>query len=531
MARLPTVGGDDGSWGTVLNTYLQVAHNSDGTLISNGTVLVAANDAPTAFKNVASYTCDGTADDVQIQAAIDALPSTGGRVVLSRGTFMIASRIDLGTRTDIELCGEGWSSIIKLTANTDTQLIGSSGACKRITIHHLALDGNKSGQSTGSTRQGLRFTSSSAQDIKIHDIYVHDTFNHGVSLSCLKTQIANCTFASCGLGNSPGDAAILLNSPSDSCFIQGCEIRGSGGDGISNQGSRHNIVNNKSHDNLDTGINLAGGGHIVIGNEVYLNYNSGINTGSGDNLVICYNICYANGRNTGANPSNAGIRVRDSTSIADTSVDVIVMGNRCYDDTSTYALGGASGQLYGIEIMRGAVNGASAPDHLVIIGNDVRSNLTTNIYRNNIGSDVVIGNNLGDDSSPRSVVETIPVITPGATAITWTSMPSAQTEFNGATRNRVKVDLTGSNQIRLVVRITVVGATGSKLRLQYSTNESSWTDISTSGDVACDSVATTAGSWVSVPDAAKTDIWLRITGLSGDGATSPQFGMGTIQVR
>lgn len=32
MARLPTVGGDAGNWGTVLNDYLAVSHNADGTL-------------------------------------------------------------------------------------------------------------------------------------------------------------------------------------------------------------------------------------------------------------------------------------------------------------------------------------------------------------------------------------------------------------------------------------------------------------------------------------------------------------------
>jgi len=32
MARLPTVGGDYGNWGTVLNEYLATAHNADGTL-------------------------------------------------------------------------------------------------------------------------------------------------------------------------------------------------------------------------------------------------------------------------------------------------------------------------------------------------------------------------------------------------------------------------------------------------------------------------------------------------------------------
>src|SRR5580765_6902526 len=32
MARLPTPGGDDGNWGDILNAFLNVGHNSDGTL-------------------------------------------------------------------------------------------------------------------------------------------------------------------------------------------------------------------------------------------------------------------------------------------------------------------------------------------------------------------------------------------------------------------------------------------------------------------------------------------------------------------
>jgi hypothetical protein len=32
MARLPIPGGDKGSWGSILNDFLNTAHNSDGTL-------------------------------------------------------------------------------------------------------------------------------------------------------------------------------------------------------------------------------------------------------------------------------------------------------------------------------------------------------------------------------------------------------------------------------------------------------------------------------------------------------------------
>jgi hypothetical protein len=34
MARLPQPGGDDGTWGDVLNDFLQVSHNTDGTVKS-----------------------------------------------------------------------------------------------------------------------------------------------------------------------------------------------------------------------------------------------------------------------------------------------------------------------------------------------------------------------------------------------------------------------------------------------------------------------------------------------------------------
>ncbi len=38
MSRLPVPGSDDGAWGTILNDYLSVEHNSDGTLKTSGSV-------------------------------------------------------------------------------------------------------------------------------------------------------------------------------------------------------------------------------------------------------------------------------------------------------------------------------------------------------------------------------------------------------------------------------------------------------------------------------------------------------------
>ncbi len=45
MSRLPTPGQDNGTWGDVLNDFLSVEHNPDGTLKSSGSLATKANDA------------------------------------------------------------------------------------------------------------------------------------------------------------------------------------------------------------------------------------------------------------------------------------------------------------------------------------------------------------------------------------------------------------------------------------------------------------------------------------------------------
>jgi|GEM_PF-515752 len=45
MTRLPTPGGDQGSWGNLLNDFLNVEHNADGTLKSGGSISTKADDS------------------------------------------------------------------------------------------------------------------------------------------------------------------------------------------------------------------------------------------------------------------------------------------------------------------------------------------------------------------------------------------------------------------------------------------------------------------------------------------------------
>jgi hypothetical protein len=57
------------------------------------------------------YTCDGVADDVQFQAALNALPSTGGKIIAvvpTGGTYNFTANVTRAiSNVVIEGCGQG----------------------------------------------------------------------------------------------------------------------------------------------------------------------------------------------------------------------------------------------------------------------------------------------------------------------------------------------------------------------------------------------------------------------------------------
>ncbi len=96
---------DSGSSGTINDA-------GTDTMLSEyraATFIVAAADSKHKFE--ADYRCDGTADGVQINAALNALPATGGKVVLLDGTFTIVDPITV-PKNKVTLEGQGRSTFI-----------------------------------------------------------------------------------------------------------------------------------------------------------------------------------------------------------------------------------------------------------------------------------------------------------------------------------------------------------------------------------------------------------------------------------
>ena len=81
------------------------------------TYLIAASDAPQHVRNQADMCCDGTDDGEEIMTAFNALPSTGGLIGLSIGTFYRGSTA-ITPPSYSGLAGQGMYSTILRNAST-----------------------------------------------------------------------------------------------------------------------------------------------------------------------------------------------------------------------------------------------------------------------------------------------------------------------------------------------------------------------------------------------------------------------------
>ncbi len=158
MARLPNPGSDNGTWGSILNDFLSVEHNPDGTLKSTGSLAAKANDTavvhntgnesvggvktfvvspivpnPTISNNAANK---AYVDSVVSAGAPDATTSTNGLIRLAgdlggTGTTAIAPVIsDNAISTSKLATGAVTSNEIADNTITNTDISGTAAIAK-----------------------------------------------------------------------------------------------------------------------------------------------------------------------------------------------------------------------------------------------------------------------------------------------------------------------------------------------------------------------------------------------------------------
>jgi len=218
------------------------------------TLFVAAADSLDKCRAQADYICDGVADDVQINAALAALPASGGRVVLSEGTFVLADPI-VFPNNNITIEGQALSASLVdgygLATGEHAFVISGVTACQ---IKNLAVYT----QSSGGLVCHCIFIEDAADNTLIDNVIIAESDSDGIHIE--GTASDNVTIRDCwissvdghGINIVPDLAAWSLNFSIHDNFITA-----TGGSGI-NFGQCAGHYYHKIYNNRMTSIGVNG---------------------------------------------------------------------------------------------------------------------------------------------------------------------------------------------------------------------------------------------------------------------------------
>jgi hypothetical protein len=199
-----------------------------GALEATPNTIVAASDSSAADKAAADYVCDGVNDHVEIQAALNALPSSGGVVLLKSGTYNCAGII--APKAGSTLMGEGES---------ETFLVFTRDGRINVDREYVTLDGfHIKGTGYSSGVKWLGVMNVRASHAKIHNItgtadasiqavylLIHDPTVYAPTLE--DVEFVNCRAVDTGtygfLHNAWGSTNMVIkNVRYDNCAAINC---------------------------------------------------------------------------------------------------------------------------------------------------------------------------------------------------------------------------------------------------------------------------------------------------------------------
>ena len=167
---------------------LKVTGDIAGAIGRTTTLMVAASDSYGPSKTQADYVCDGIDDHIEINAALNSLGDTGGRVMLSEGNFTLGDSIVFpdcrgvclegqmkygNIKTDI---AEGGTAIQSVLGGKFPLVVINQPNSVYVTIRNLAIDGANS--ASGTDRHCIYATSYS--DMFFDDLYIHTARGSGI---------------------------------------------------------------------------------------------------------------------------------------------------------------------------------------------------------------------------------------------------------------------------------------------------------------------------------------------------------------
>lgn len=350
------------------------------------TLYVAANDATFLEKFMADYVCDGTDDHTEIIAAISALPSTGGSVRLSSGTFNIGAAVTYG-RANSTLEGGAHNTILKGQSGCgNIWLVAVNN--NRCRLRNLKIDGNKAVNGAYTTTTACYVT---ADDNLVENVVVVNSPGYGFFFEVGTTAAMGRNLVSDGCVNVGYYVRAAASPNGNVTTMVGCVARNNGSDGFANDSGVVRFIGCISYGNTGNGFGSSYADSSAIGCEAVANSSRGLsftgaraavngctarlNTGvgvftSGADAVVDGNKSYLNNQH-GISTSGAGTQVTNNSSrensvgAAATYDNINVSGNYSFVSGNT-ARRGASGNraAYGLRIAAGTTAAVVQPNDL-----------------------------------------------------------------------------------------------------------------------------------------------------------------------
>lgn len=162
----------------------------------------------------ADYYCNGANDQTVIQQAIDALPSTGGKIVLLEGTYNISGQINVN-KPNVTICGMGNSTVLQRKFDGNNVIYVTSANCE---LAYFKVDGD-SATYTNTANCNIQTYGAGYQNI--HDITTVNATDCGIKIRnvCHYSNIYNISADGNKIGilfDGTTDAKICKNTVTNS---------------------------------------------------------------------------------------------------------------------------------------------------------------------------------------------------------------------------------------------------------------------------------------------------------------------------
>lgn len=235
--------------------------------------------------NDCDYLCDGTADDVEINAAIQALPAEGGEIVILDGTYNITATIAMN-KDNVTLSGNGSSTVLKRMWNSNRytgiiDVTATNGGC---CVEKLQLDGNRANYS--SSNNVVLYLDSSNNNIIKDNIFINGistgVWMHGGDYNIIKNNVLENN--SRGLNLRYGDNNSIIGNVCNNISYN-----------IITRDLKNNTITGNTCINGNTNLYLDAFNSTIC-NNTFNNGGIGIYLWDSDNNTITGNVCNNNSR-------------------------------------------------------------------------------------------------------------------------------------------------------------------------------------------------------------------------------------------